>query len=85
MKRTIALSALLMLVGCEREAESTAPATNNEYHVERLFTTDGCTAYRFHDAGIARYFVKCENGKVNTKWKEGCGKNCSRSVEVPTV
>lgn len=85
MKRLIALMVLMTLAACERPAESTAPTTNNEYNVERLFTTDGCTVYRFHDNFTRYYFVKCDAGQHGTQWQENCGKNCNRSVEVPTA
>lgn len=74
---------LLFVGGCAKRAEYSESTSNSEFHVERLFNTDGCTVYRFYDSGYPRYFTKCENSSSSTQWNESCGKNCSRSVEVP--
>lgn len=80
--------ALLALVGCSRRAESSAPAGVvvdgvAEFRVERLFTHDGCTVYRFRDS-YERYFTRCDGvaARSDTQWSESCGKNCSREVSV---
>jgi len=87
MKRAALALALaaLALAGCERTpAEATAPAGVG-FQVDRLFTHDGCTVYRFVDAGYSRYFARCAGAASSeTTWRESCGKNCTRSVNVPT-
>lgn len=36
--------------------------------VEKIFVKDGCSAYRFYEAGHPRYFVKCEDAAAMTTW-----------------
>lgn len=79
MIRLAALAALLALAGCGKPAETTSRA-GLDFTVDRLFTHDGCSVYRFSDAGSYRYFTNC-SGTV--EWRESCGKNCSRDVQVP--
>lgn len=50
-------AAILVLGGCNKQAES-AVAVGHGFNVEKLFTTDGCTVYRFADYGY-RYFTNC--------------------------
>ena len=86
MKHIIAaLIACGLLVGCSRPAERTSETSNSNFNVERLFTHEGCTAYRFWDAGIRRYYVACDGRSASTSWTERCGKNCSRPVEIATA
>ncbi len=76
----LALCLLLLatLAGCQGEAESTTRA-GADFKVDRLFNVDGCTVYRFHDGGRARYFTNCSG---STQWEESCGKNCSQPSGV---
>lgn len=46
--------------------------------VERLFTVDGCTVYRFYDNGT-RHFASCPGSTVIHQ----CGKGCLDGV--PTI
>ena len=81
--RTIlaSIAAALALAGCG-QAESQEEA--GDFTVAKLFTHDGCTVYRFRD-GYMRYFVRCENAATSsTQWRETCGKNCTRDVQIPT-
>jgi uncharacterized lipoprotein NlpE involved in copper resistance len=50
-------AAVLALAGCNKQAESATHAGVG-FVVEKLFTTDGCTVYRFQDVGY-RYFTNC--------------------------
>jgi hypothetical protein len=50
-------AAILALGGCNKRAESTV-TTGAGFQVSKLFTTDGCTVYRFYDSGL-RYFTNC--------------------------
>jgi hypothetical protein len=74
----IALALLLgmALAACHGGSERTAQ-TPAGYQVEALFTHEGCTVYRFYDAGT-RYFTDCRG---STQWDERSGKT-SRRVEV---
>lgn len=71
------LIVLLMIVGCSKKPVSTEQTNNNEFQVELLFTHDGCKVFRFYD-GYTRYFTNCDS----TSWTEGCGKGCTRPVEI---
>ena len=81
-KIMLSLAALAMVAGCEKPAESVAH-TGAGFTVERLFTHDGCTVYRFSDSS-KRYFTRCDGiaAQSTTTWQESCGKNCTRPVEV---
>lgn len=83
--RMLIAAAAVVLAGCGEKPVSTAPTDNAAIKVERLFDHDGCTVYRFYDAGT-RYFVKCRDGSTRTEWSESypCGKSmCRRDVAVP--
>ena len=59
----LGLLLLLALAGCAKEAEESRRAGKaGEFMVERLFTNEGCTVYRFLDAGYHRYYVVCDTG-----------------------
>lgn len=78
MKYFIIMIALVLSACGKIEAESTQQAGIGAT-VEKLFTVDGCTVYRFNDNGYRRYFTNC---KGSTEWRENCGKNCSRDMSV---
>lgn len=82
-KIMLALAALAMVAGCDKPAESIV-RTGVEFTVERLFTHEGCTVFRFKDGGSNRYFTRCDGtaAQSTTTWQESCGKNCTRPVEV---
>lgn len=85
MKKLMIVAAIL-LAGCGPEEAEEKKQVNKNFVVERLFTHEGCTVYRFYDNDLSRYFSDCR-GKVSSEWTESCGKNCSRLVEseVETV
>jgi hypothetical protein len=70
-----------MLAGCSGPAEQTTTPSNPEYRVERLFTHEGCTVYRFRDNGT-KHYVTCDNRHTSTNWTELCGKGCARNVQI---
>lgn len=78
MKYLIIFS-FLLLTACDKVQPETVQRAGVDATVEKLFTVDGCTVYRFYDSGYKRYFTNC---KGSVEWRENCGKNCSRSVEV---
>lgn len=78
MKTILALTAILALVGCSKPAE-TSTQVGREFVVDKLFTHEGCTVYRFIDSGHNRYFTNCPG---STNWTESCGKNCTRQMGV---
>lgn len=78
MKTVLAILALALLAGCSKPAE-TSTAVGREFTVDKLFTHEGCTVYRFNDGGNNRYFTNCSG---STNWQESCGKNCTRNMNV---
>ena len=89
MKRAIATAACaLVLAACSKPAEHSAPAGVG-FNVDRLFTHEGCTVYRFDDAGEYRYFTKCDGAaSSSSSWSEArpCGKSqCRDAREIPTA
>ena len=84
IRAAITLAALVLLSGCYKQAESSATA-GLDFRVERLFTHDGCTVYRFQYFGT-KYFTRCDGSvSAEVSWQESCGKSCSRQVSVPTA
>jgi uncharacterized lipoprotein NlpE involved in copper resistance len=81
MKLALILVALVTLVGCEKSAQTVEKV--GEYNVEKLFTHEGCTTYRFYD-GRTVYYTNCVNSNTSTQYSESCGKNCTRDVDVST-
>ena len=87
MYKIILLIALVVLLGCSKPGESKAPVSNGNFDVTRLFTTDGCTLYRFEDAGENRYFSKCISAmksEVSYDTSHTCGKGCTRTDVLTT-
>ncbi len=77
MKTLLAVLAIAVLSGCGKPAE-TSTAVGREFVVDKLFTHEGCTVYRFYDGGT-RYFTNCSG---STSWTEQCGKGCTRQVGI---
>lgn len=61
---------------------ATTPTNNAAIPVDKLFTHEGCTVYRFRDAGYSHYYAKCAGGtaSTDTAYSETCGKGCSKTV-----
>jgi len=76
---TVALITLFILSACEQPAESTIKSSNKEFKVEKLFTEDSITVYRFDDYGY-HYFIK-----DGTSQKVSCGKNCYREETISNL
>lgn len=86
MIRNLAIVVMVLIIsGCQKPAAERAQTNNTAFQVDTLFTKDGCTVYRFEDAGRSRYFVRCSVGNTRTEWTESCGKSCTREVEIPGV
>ena len=73
-----AVTVLALLAGCSKAPES-AVQVNREFQVDRLFTYEGCTVFRFEDAGYRRYYTDC---KGTTSAYQTSGKNCTRDTDV---
>lgn len=69
MKKSLisVLAAMTLLTGCEKASESTVVVgVESDFKVGRLFTVDGCTAYRFYDNGRAIYYTNCKGATDST-------------------
>ena len=86
MKSVLLLLVVFALTGCKPPiTPEQSEAAGKGFQVDRLFTHEGCTVFRFEDSGRYRYFSKCDGPRSETSWVEGCGKNCTREVSIPTV
>jgi hypothetical protein len=65
---------------------ATSPSNNSNIEVQTLFTHDGCTVFRFFDAGY-HYYARCDgaHASVATMSNVTCGRHCVRQEEVKTV
>lgn len=71
-KLMIAICALL-LVSCNKDPES-VQQVGSGFQVGKLFTTSGCTVYRFSDGGRFVYFTNC-TGSTSSSYSTGAGKH----------
>jgi hypothetical protein len=86
-KILLAMALGLALVACAEKGSyvPTVPSVGGaNFNVQKLFTTDGCTVYRFHDSGRNHYFTNCT--ATVSQYTESCGKSCTttKSREIPT-
>lgn len=75
----------LLLSACVVDPVATTRTDNPQVPVDTLFEKDGCTVYRFEDAGRYHYFVRCEPGDDAALGMQNCGKNCTHTEEIPTI
>ena len=77
----LALCLLLLatLAGCREPDKPAATVVAGTYKVDKLFTVDGCTVYRFLDGGRDRYFTNCSG---SASWSQDCGKGCNPAQEI---
>lgn len=68
MKCMTIIAVMISLTGCEKAPE--VQIRSGEFNVERLFTVDGCTAYRFRDSDRAIYYTNC-NGSTQSECRHG--------------
>lgn len=61
----------LIFTSCNGEPLYTSQTNNEEFQVEKLFTYDSITVYRFKDGTRSHYFTKNETMSL-----QSCGKNC---------
>lgn len=76
MKKIIIISiALLALTACEsKQVEEVKASSNQSYPVEKLFTVDGITVYRFRDNDREQFTSQTERAMFNTVIKRGLEK-----------
>lgn len=65
------LMAIFVLTGCYKDPETTEMA-GRDISVDKLFTVDGCTVYRFWDTR-AVYFSNCK-GRTEYSYNTPTGK-----------
>lgn len=85
MKRLIIISlALLSLTACEtKRVEEVRESSNQSYPVEKLFTVDGITVYRFSDNGHSVYFTN-RTGETQYSYPQRQGK-AIKTFKVQTI
>lgn len=71
---------LATLTGCREPEKPAATVAAGDYQVDKLFTVEGCTVYRFLDSGGNKYFTNCSG---TTAWSEDCGKGCDPQKGIP--
>jgi hypothetical protein len=77
MTNTLSIcAALLLLAGCHKPPMAVEKVDNNEFRLERLFTHDSCSVYRFADGGRSHYYTDCR-GRTTSTYSTSCGKGCS--------
>lgn len=83
IKRGLLIASALMLSACSKPSEEAKMVGTGEIKVERLFTHEGCTVYRFTDYRFVHY-ANC-SGTTTTTENYPCGKStCTRDVSVAT-
>lgn len=76
---------VMFLFGCTKPAEE-SHRVNTQFSVEKLFTHEGCSVYRFEDNRY-HYYVKCNNSSaVIEQYSQTCGKGhtCTYSDNIET-
>ena len=73
-KLAIALASVLLLASCSKKPISSETTDNPTIQVDKLFTHDGITVYRFKDADKSVYFSK---PATDISYMQSCGKSCT--------
>jgi hypothetical protein len=73
----------LSISACTKAPLYESRTENSEISLDTLVTKDGCTVYRFSDAGRYHYFARCLTS-TSVSSTETCGKAYVRSVEIST-
>jgi hypothetical protein len=77
----ILAAASLVLAACGKDPVFTSSTDNPNVAVSKMFEFEGCTVYRFKDAGNYVYYSNCP-GTTQSFRTESCGKNCTEHVPV---
>ncbi|WP_241576603.1 DUF4884 domain-containing protein [Rosenbergiella collisarenosi] len=81
-KKGVLVLSVMLLSGCYNDPQEVT-TTENDYHVGKLFTVDGCSVYRFKDAGNNIYFSNCR-GEVDSSYKRASKHSKTIHTRVPT-
>lgn len=76
MTKMLSICAVLLLAGCAKEPLSIERVDNNEFQLDKLFSHEGCTVYRFSDWGRYHYYTDCR-GRTTSTYSTSCGKGCT--------
>lgn len=83
MKKILLAILCLSAISCAKKAEqSAAVGPEKMYRIEKLFTYEDCTIYRFNDVGRYIHYTNCK-GQTNST--HSCGKNCTQTDNVNTT
>jgi hypothetical protein len=80
-KIVAAFLVVLAIAGCQKKPEVTT-RVGKDFKVDKLFTHEGCTVFRFGDGGHNVYYTNCSGETMSTVF---CGKGCVRPRNVKTV
>ena len=75
----LSIGFILILISCAKDPEQSTQV-NGQFSVDKLFTKDNCTVYRFMDAGRYVYYTDC-HGSTEWSTSENCGKNCTTTYD----
>lgn len=84
MRTIVLLIAALAVASCGKSPLSTESSNNPDVAIDKLFTHEGVTVYRFVDGGRYVYFT-APPVDVNYSHSESCGKGCTRDVRRQTL
>ena len=74
----MAVAILYTITGCQKDPQEVQK--QGEFRIEKLFTHEGCTLYRFYDDRQV-YYSDCRGQTQTTR---SCGKGCTTTDIVPT-
>lgn len=77
------IAVLIVLAACAKHPDRSTSTDNVEFTVDTLFTYEGCTVYRFKDAGRNIYYANCGTS-VEVQYQHSCGKGCTRNNQITT-
>lgn len=66
------LAGALLLAACSKAPVSSTQTDNKDITADKMFTTDGCTVYRFSDNGELHYFAHCSGDQQSSVTNRVC-------------
>lgn len=84
MKALVLLICAAAIAGCSKDPVSSSQSDNPQIVINKMFTHDGVTVYRFEDQGRPVYFTS-PSGNVTYSHSENCGKGCTKTVTTQTL
>ena len=78
MRKLIIFAVALLLFSCAIPGEKQeVQGVSSNFKIEKLFTIEGATIYRFMDAGHYRYFLLGDGRMTNQTTTQSAGKGTS--------